>query len=91
MQFTRRLRDPIKRGEITSSVRIWRRPRVRVGGRYALDEGSIVVDTVHAIAFDDITPSLARQSGFRGVADLLKVARHGSGENVYLVTFHYEP
>jgi hypothetical protein len=24
------------------------------------------------------------------VVDLLKVAKHGSGENVYLVEFHYE-
>jgi hypothetical protein len=40
---------------------------------------------------DDITPALARTSGFAGVADLLKTAKHGSGENVYLVEFHYEP
>jgi hypothetical protein len=27
MQFTKRLREPIKRGEITTSLRIWRNPR----------------------------------------------------------------
>jgi hypothetical protein len=26
-----------------------------------------------------------------GVVDLLKVAKHGPGENVYLVKFHYIP
>jgi hypothetical protein len=91
MQFTKRLREPVKRGEVTTSVRIWKRPHVKVGNRCALEEGHIVVDKLHQIDFDDITPSLARASGFAGVADLLKTAKHGAGENVYLVEFHYEP
>jgi hypothetical protein len=41
------------------------------------------------IALADITPELAVASGFKGVVDLLKVAKHGRGENVYLVRFHY--
>ena len=90
MQFTKRLREPIKSGEITTSVRIWKSPRVKVGNRYALDDGHVVVDRFSEIDFDDITPRLARESGFSGVADLLRVAKHGSGENVYLVEFHYE-
>ena len=91
MQFIKRLRDPIKSGEITCSIRIWKRPRVKVGHYYKLDEGQIVVDSIHELAFDDVTPGLARRSGFAGVADLLKVAKHGHGERVYLVEFHYEP
>jgi hypothetical protein len=91
MQFTKRLRTPIKNGEITTSIRIWKRPHVKVGNHYRLEEGHIVVDTLHEIDFDDITPTLARASGFAGVADLLKTAKHGSGETVYLVEFHYEP
>ena len=59
MLFTKRLREPIKRAEITCSVRIWKKPHVRVGGRYALSPGSIVVDKLHRIEFDDITPALA--------------------------------
>lgn len=90
MLFTKRLRDPIKRGEVTCSVRIWQRPRVRVGGRYALGGGHVVVDKLHRIELGDITPALARRSGFAGVVDLLKIAKHGVGENVYLVEFHYE-
>jgi hypothetical protein len=39
----------------------------------------------------DITPDLARASGFLGVLDLLKVAKHGSGDRIYLVRFHYIP
>jgi hypothetical protein len=87
--FTKRLREGVRRGEITCSVRIWQSPRVRVGGRYPMDEGAIVIDSIEPISFADITPELARESGFEGVIDLLKVAKHGKGEYVYLVRFHY--
>ena len=91
MIFTKRLRDGIRRGEITSSVRIWMRPHVRVGNQYRMDDGHVEVESVLPIAFADITPEMARASGFKGVVDLLKVAKHGRGENVYLVQFHYVP
>jgi len=71
------------------SVRIWMRPRVRVGARYRMEEGEVEVDSIEPIGFPDITPELARESGFLGVLDLLKVARHGRGENIYLIRFHY--
>jgi len=91
MTFTKRLRDGIRRGEITCSARIWTCPHVKVGGRYSMDEGEIEVDSIEPIGFPDITPELARASGFLGVLDLLKVAKHGSGEKVYLIRFHYLP
>lgn len=90
MQFTKRLREPIRNGEITQSVRVWKSARVKVGNSYSLTPGYIVVDSIHEIDLDDITPSLARKTGFSGVADLLKVAKHGNGQNFYLVSFHYE-
>jgi hypothetical protein len=46
-------------------------------------------DGVRSGELGDITPDLARASGFKGVVDLLKVAKHGPGENVYLIRFHY--
>lgn len=87
--FTKRLREGVRRGEITCSVRIWTRPHVRVGNRYRMEEGEIEIDSIEPIGFDDITPALARASGFLGVLDLLKVAKHGQGQNIYLVRFHY--
>ncbi len=90
MLFTKRLHEPIRNGEVTCSVRIWKRPRVKPGNSYALGNGRVTVDKLHQIELHDITPSLARKSGFSGVADLLKVAKHGTGENVYLIEFHYE-
>jgi hypothetical protein len=89
MTFTKRLRERIRRGEITCSVRIWMRPRVKVGARYRMEEGEIQVDSIEPIGFPDITPQLARESGFLGVLDLLKVAKHGRGNNIYLIRFHY--
>ena len=91
MIFTKRLRDGVRRGEITCSIRIWMRPHVKVGNRYRMEQGEVEVDSVLPISFADITPELARASGFKGVVDLLKVAKHGRGENVYLVRFHYVP
>jgi hypothetical protein len=89
MVFAKRLRDGVRRGEITCSVRIWTRPHVTVGTRYKMEEGEIEVESIKPIGLPDITPELARESGFLGVVDLLKVAKHGKGENIYLIRFHY--
>lgn len=89
MIFTKRLRDGVRRGRIRCSVRIWQRPKVKVGGRYAMEDGSIVVDSIEQIRLKDITEDLARESGFETVKDLLEVARHGPGNKVYLIRFHY--
>jgi len=91
MMFTRRLRDRIRGGEIACTVRIWMSPRVHVGGRYRMEEGEIEVDSITPIGYPDITPELARESGFLGVLDLLKIAKHGRGEKIYLIRFHYIP
>jgi hypothetical protein len=89
MHFIERLREPIMRGEISCSVRIWQSPRVKVGGRYALGPGAVHVTSIREIGLEGVTPELARRSGFLGVVDLLKTAKHGSGERVYLVEFEY--
>lgn len=91
MVFTKRLRDGVRQGRITVSVRIWKSPHVKLGHRYRMDEGEIEIDSINRIGFPDITPELARESGFLGVLDLLKVAKHGPGESIYLVRFHYIP
>ena len=89
MDFTKRLRAGVLRGDITCSVRIWQRPRVTAGKRYdSTGVGTIEIDSVLPITWPDFTPELARESGFSGVVDLLKIAKHGSGINVYLVRFH---
>ena len=89
MQFLQALRDGVRRGEITCSVRVWMQPHVKVGGRYSLPPGEIVVESIREISLEDVTPDLARRSGFSGVVDLLKTAVHGRGRRVFLIEFHY--
>ena len=91
MVFARRLRDGVARGEIRCSVRIWMSPHVTEGNRYRMGQGEIEIESITPIGFPDITPELARESGFLGVLDLLKVAKHGKGNNIYLIRFHYVP
>jgi len=64
-------------------------PKVKAGGRYPMDDGHIVVDSIEPIEIDDVTEELARESGFPTVKELMATARHGRGTNVYLVRFHY--
>ena|SRR5207244_4407941 len=91
MVFTKRLREGIRRGRIRCSVRIWTRPHVKAGGRYRMDDGEIEVESIVPIRLKAITYDLARESGFESVKDLLQIAKHGRGQNVYLIRFHYLP
>ena len=91
MQFLKELRDRIRSGEITSTVRLWQSPRVRLGGRYPLAPGSIEVTKLREASLSDVTPEMAREGGFSGVVELLKVAKHGPGRRVFLVDFRYLP
>ncbi|MEM9301343.1 MAG: ASCH domain-containing protein [Pseudomonadota bacterium] len=90
MQFAKQLREGVRRGDITTSVRVWMAPRVKVGGRYRLEDGHVLIEGIRQITFEDITPAMARASGFASVPDLLRTAVHGKGRNVYLVRFRYE-
>jgi hypothetical protein len=91
MQFTKKLHDGIRNGKITCSIRIWGSARVRPGGRYKFGEGQIEVDSIEPITRKDITPALARRSGFDSVAELLRIAKHGAGQQIFLIKFHYLP
>ncbi len=56
---------------------------MRVGGRYSLPPGEIVVTKLSEISLGDVTPEMARRSGFSGIVELLKVAKHGAGRRVF--------
>lgn len=90
MQFTKKLREGVRNGDITTSIRIWQKPKVKIGGRYKMEDGEIVVTSIREISFDDITEKMARESGFLSKADLLKTAKHGPGITVYFIKFHYQ-
>jgi hypothetical protein len=89
MVFSKNLRPRIKSGEITSSIRIWKNARVKVGGRYPLDQGMVIITAILELEPDDLTDDLARESGFSDLADLMTIAQHGSGQRIFRVDFEY--
>lgn len=91
MMFARPLRARVRSGEITTSVRIWQTPRVKVGGRYRLLDGHIEVTRVQEVDLADVTEAMAEAGGFESLEALLKIARHGRGERVFIVDFVFVP
>ena len=69
MQFTKRLRDGVRSGRITCSIRIWQSPRVKLGHTYPMEEGRILIESIREIALGDVTGDLARRSGLAVVAE----------------------
>lgn len=90
MLFQRRFHERIRSGDLRCTLRIWQRPHVKVGGRYRLGDGAIVVDKIRETTLDDITPAVARRCGFASLAEALKIAKHGPGERVFVIDFHYD-
>ena len=66
-------------------------PDVKAGGRYSMEEGRSSWYSIVPIQLRDVTHDLALESGFKSVNELLQIAKHGRGENVYLIRFHYLP
>jgi hypothetical protein len=91
MIFAKPLRARVRSGEITTSVRIWQGPRVRLGGRYPLLDGHIEVTRLQEVDLGDVTEAMAREGGFESLDALLQVARHGRGERVFIVDFVFVP
>jgi hypothetical protein len=87
MMFAKPLRERVRSGEITTSVRIWLTPRVKVGGRYRLLDGFTEVTRLQEVDLDDVTEAMAREGGFESLEALMKTARHGRGERVFIVEF----
>ena len=63
MQFSQDLRDEVAAGQVTLSVRLWRRPKVRVGGRYPVAGALIEVVSVELVPFRAITAEDVRRCG----------------------------
>lgn len=92
MEFSRELRSDVLAGEITLSVRLWQRPRVRVGGRYGVGLGEIQVDSVELVPFAAITEEDVRRAGEPNRETLRRRAAHAGpiGEDtiVHRIEFH---
>ncbi len=92
MEFSRELREDVISGDITLSFRLWRRPKVREGGRYPVGPVHIVVDSVELVPFSSITPADIRRCGERDREALRRRAAHAGPVTdetlLYRVEFH---
>jgi hypothetical protein len=63
VQFSRELRDDVLAGDITLSVRLWKRPQVKQGGRYRVGPGLIEIDVIELVPFGAISEADVRRAG----------------------------
>lgn len=89
MLFGQRFHAGLASGEITLTVRRWRRPHVKVGGSYRTAAGLLVVDAVERVPLSAVTDEDARRAGFGGRAELAAFLRAEEEEEVYRVVFHH--
>jgi hypothetical protein len=89
MLFASRFHEPIRRGEVTLTVRRWQRPQAKVGGRYRLHtSGVIEVTAVDIVTAEAVTPADAWRAGFDSHVELLAMLERFEGD-LYRVEFRY--
>jgi hypothetical protein len=92
VEFSRELRDDVLAGDITLSVRLWQRPRVKEGGRYRVGLGEIEVDAIELVPFAAVTAHDVRRSGEPDRKTLRQRAAHAGPIDedtlVYRIEFH---
>jgi hypothetical protein len=92
VEFSRELRDDVLAGDITISVRLWARPKVKEGGRYRVGLGEIEVDAIELVPFSAITEGDLRRAGEPDRETLRRRAAHAGPIDedtlVYRIEFH---
>ena len=92
MEFSKELRDDVIAGDITVSFRLWRRPKVKAGGRYPVGPGHIEVDSVELLPFAAITAAAVRRAGEPDRETLRRRAAHAGPITedtlLYRIEFH---
>jgi len=92
MEFSRELRNDVLAGDITLSVRLWTRPRVKEGGRYRVGAGEIEVDAIDLVPFAAISGHDVRRAGEPDRETLRQRAAHAGPIRedtlVYRIEFH---
>ena len=76
MEFSRELRNDVLAGDITLTVRLWKRPKVKPGGRYRVGPGEIEVGAVELVPFSSITEEDVRRAGEPDRETLRRRAAH---------------
>jgi hypothetical protein len=92
VQFSPELRDAVAAGRITVSFRLWTRPQVKVGGRYAIGPAYFEVDDIDLVPFSSVTAADVRKSGEKDRESLRRRAAHAGpiadDTLVYRIEFH---
>ena len=95
VQFSRELRNDVLGGDITLSIRLWKQPRVKRGGRYRVGLGEIEIDEIELIPFAAVTAKDVRRAGEPDRETLRQRAAHAGPIDedtlVYRVEFHPVP
>jgi len=92
VEFSRELRNDVLAGDITLSVRLWKRPQVKEGGRYRVGFGEIEIDAIELVPFASIGEEDVRRAGEVDREALRRRAAHAGPIDedtlVYRVEFH---
>jgi hypothetical protein len=90
--FSAELREGVASGEITVSIRLWARPKVKSGGRYATAGVVVEIDSLELLPFSAVTTADIRRAGERDRESLRNRAAHAGPINddtlVYRIEFH---
>lgn len=92
VNFSHDLRDAVIAGDITVSVRLWRRPKVKVGGRYPVGPALIEIDSMELVPFGFIGDDDVRRAGEHDLESLRHRSAHAGPIDadtlVYRIEFH---
>jgi hypothetical protein len=92
VQFSRELRDDVRSGDITLSYLLWRRPKVKAGGRYPIGDAHIEVDSVDLVPFSSIDADDVARTGEHDLESLRRRAAHAGPVHddtlLYRIEFH---
>ncbi len=92
MDFSRELRAAVLCGDITVTFRLWRTPKVKVGGRYRVGDGVIEVDSIELVPFAAIDERDLVHSGEPDLESLRRRAAHAGPISddtlLYRIEFH---
>ncbi len=92
MDFSPELRDGVAAGAVTVTVRLWSRPRVKVGGVYRSDRVTIEVDEIELLPFSAITRDDLARTGEADFEQLRRRTAHAGPVHddtlVYRIEFH---
>lgn len=79
-------------GDVTVSIRLWRRRKVKVGGRYPVGPAVIEVDSIEELPFSAVSEDDVRRSGEPDRDTLrLRAAHAGPIDDetvIYRIEFH---